>query len=110
MAKGRRTLKMAEELEISSEVDVELEQVPGTSASGSKVVVLKKKVWDPFSSPDWDNEKHTKEALIRIKRYFLYPHNLAYVCTHPLLILVYKGSANNLFRPPSWNMCGATQG
>ena len=25
--------------------------------------------WDPFSSSDWDNERHTKEALVRIKRY-----------------------------------------
>lgn len=30
---------------------------------------LKNVKWDPFSSPDWDNEKHTKEALVRIKRY-----------------------------------------
>ena len=28
--------------------------------------------WNPFSSSDWDNEKHTKEALVRIKRYSVY--------------------------------------
>ena len=25
--------------------------------------------WDPMTSSDWDNEKHTPEAIIRIKRY-----------------------------------------
>ena len=37
-------------------------------AGAGTVVVLKSVKWDPFSSPDWDNEKHTKEALVRIKR------------------------------------------
>ena len=32
--------------------------------------------WDPFSSSDWDNEKHTREALIRIKRYSVYTTTL----------------------------------
>ena len=49
----------------------------GTSVDGQSsavggegtVVVLKSVKWDPFSSPDWDNEKHTKEALVRIKRF-----------------------------------------
>ena len=27
--------------------------------------------WDPFQSPDWDLEKPTSEAIVRIKRYFL---------------------------------------
>ena len=38
-------------------------------AGEGTVVVLNGVKWDPFSSPDWDNEKHTKEALVRIKRY-----------------------------------------
>ena len=36
---------------------------------GPTVVMLKSVKWDPFSSPDWDNEKHTREALVRIKRF-----------------------------------------
>ena len=36
---------------------------------GPTVVILKSVKWDPFSSPDWDNEKHTREALVRIKRF-----------------------------------------
>lgn len=46
----------------------------GTTGSAfSKVVVVKNvppaPPWDPLSSPDWDKESHTKEALLRIKRY-----------------------------------------
>lgn len=42
------------------------------SASGTKVVVKNippAPPWNPLSSPDWDKESHTKEALLRIKRY-----------------------------------------
>lgn len=43
---------------------------PSVSSVGEgTVVVLKGVKWDPFSSPDWDNEKHTREALVRIKRF-----------------------------------------
>lgn len=41
------------------------------SSSSDKLVVIQKKTappWDPLSSPDWDRESHTKEALLRIKR------------------------------------------
>lgn len=55
---------------------------PGQSSAGAgeegssnleeavKLAVLKevKPPWDPLSSPDWDNEQHTKDALLRIKR------------------------------------------
>lgn len=40
-------------------------------ASTSKVFVVQKvsPIWDPLCSPDWDKESHSKEALLRIKRY-----------------------------------------
>ena len=43
---------------------------PGASG-GAKVVVVKQVAlpWDPLSSTDWNGESHTKEALLRIKRY-----------------------------------------
>ena len=44
------------------------DQSVGAAGEGT-VVVLKSVKWDPFSSPDWDNEKHTREALVRIKRF-----------------------------------------
>ena len=41
--------------------------------SGAKFVAavkeLKKAPWDPLNSPDWDKEQHSKEALLRIKRF-----------------------------------------
>jgi len=33
-----------------------------------KVVTVTEPKWDPLSSPDWDKEVHSKEALVRIKR------------------------------------------
>lgn len=41
------------------------------AAGGSKgkVVVIIKAPWDPMNSQDWDKESHTKEALMRIKRW-----------------------------------------
>ena len=33
-----------------------------------KVLSVEERVWDPLSSPDWDREKHSKEAIMRIKR------------------------------------------
>ena len=39
------------------------------AAGEGTVVALKSVKWDPFSSLDWDNEKHTREALVRIKRF-----------------------------------------
>lgn len=46
----------------------------GTTTNASSKVKVVKKIppappWDPLSSPDWDKESHTKEALLRIKRY-----------------------------------------
>lgn len=45
------------------------------SAAGTKPVstvkvtlVLSDVMWDPLTSADWDTERHTKEALVRIKR------------------------------------------
>lgn len=32
------------------------------------IVVTSEMVWDPLSSPDWDKESHTREAIVRIKR------------------------------------------
>ena len=34
----------------------------------AKVVVVTEPRWDPLTSPDWDKEGHTKEALVGIKR------------------------------------------
>ncbi len=45
--------------------------VEGDSGEGAtKYVVVKeaKVPWDPLSSPDWDKEQHSKDALLRIKR------------------------------------------
>ena len=41
---------------------------PVPVAGGSGVEVINKVVWDPFTSSDWDKERHSKEALVRIKR------------------------------------------
>ena len=55
---------------------------PSGSGQSTATVVSEGKVsfdsvkWDPFSSSDWDNEKHTREALVRIKRYGVYNHTL----------------------------------
>lgn len=45
------------------------------SAAGTKLVnavkvtlVTADVLWDPLTSADWDRERHTKEALVRIKR------------------------------------------
>ena len=38
------------------------------AGEGTVVTISKAVKWDPFSSLDWDNEKHSKEALVRIKR------------------------------------------
>ena len=42
---------------------------------GSSVVptLLNVGTWNPFSSPDWDKETHTKDALFRIKRFQICP-------------------------------------
>lgn len=29
---------------------------------------VKEECWDPFTSSDWDNQKPTSEAILRIKR------------------------------------------
>ena len=39
------------------------------SAAGGGTVVINSVKWNPFTSPDWDNERHSREALVRIKRY-----------------------------------------
>lgn len=52
----------------SSTTGTAVDGQPVPVAGEGAVVVLKSVKWDPFSSPDWDNEKHTKEALVRIKR------------------------------------------
>ena len=45
------------------------EVVGGVPKPGvTKVVVVTEPRWDPLTSPDWDKEVHTKEALVRIKR------------------------------------------
>ena len=44
-------------------------QLTGSVASGEVTVSFDRVKWNPFSSSDWDNEKHTREALVRIKRY-----------------------------------------
>ena len=45
------------------------EMVGGVPKPGvAKVVVVTEPRWDPLTSPDWDKEVHTKEALVRIKR------------------------------------------
>lgn len=55
----------------SSKNDKQLdEDSPNVPDVAKLVIKLKQQVWDPFSSPDWDKETHTKEAVIRIKRYF----------------------------------------
>ena len=40
-----------------------------TSAKGATnvVVTLSKLPWDPMTSTDWDKEKHTRDAIIRVK-------------------------------------------
>lgn len=42
-----------------------------SGGASSKVLVVHKVAppWDPLCSPDWDKESHSKEALLRIKRY-----------------------------------------
>ena len=45
---------------------VDGQSLPAVAVGGT--LVLNSVKWDPFSSPDWDNEKHTREALVRIKR------------------------------------------
>lgn len=42
------------------------------SDGGAGVIVFhetKKPPWDPLNSPDWDKESHSKDALLRIKRF-----------------------------------------
>ena len=47
-----------------------------SSANGSSIMQKIKAViapaWDPLSSPDWDKESHSKDALLRIKRWIHY--------------------------------------
>lgn len=42
---------------------------PVPVAGGSGAEAINRVVWDPFTSSDWDKERHSKEALVRIKRY-----------------------------------------
>ena len=55
--------------------DVEEDQASGLPhidvASASKIIVQVPLIWDPLSSPDWDKESHSKDALVRIKRYVI---------------------------------------
>lgn len=47
--------------------------VAGSSSGQVGKALLVQKVappWDPLCSPDWDKESHSKEALLRIKRYW----------------------------------------
>ena len=42
-----------------------------SSEAGVKKLLVRmvgEPTWDPFASPDWDKETHTKEAVVRIKR------------------------------------------
>ena len=45
---------------------------PEGAAGGKVVVVVNKAPWDPMTSQDWDKESHSKEALMRIKRWVVY--------------------------------------
>ena len=36
---------------------------PTTSAKGAVVALP----WDPITSTDWDKEKHTRDAIVRVK-------------------------------------------
>ena len=59
-----------EEGEEGSGVVGALASAAGTKlVSGAKVtLVLSDVLWDPLTSADWDRERPTKEALVRIKR------------------------------------------
>ena len=57
---------------IDDEVIEELQEAFSSQEPGQKkatFVIMREPVWDPLSSPDWDKEKHRKEAIVRIKRY-----------------------------------------
>lgn len=53
------------------EDDGSLDVTTATSLSGTQVVVVTspKVPWDPMTSSDWDKEKPSAEAIIRIKGY-----------------------------------------
>ena len=46
----------------------ELDDDDGPSQGNLAVIVNKQPPWDPLSSSDWDREKHSPAALIRIQR------------------------------------------
>ena len=64
-----------------AEAGVEVEELVGGGGASSafkavaeasthvvSVVTVPDTAWDPSKSSDWDKEKHTKEAVVRIKR------------------------------------------
>ena len=55
---------------MSDDGEEEGEASASASPGLGKVVLVKAPSvpWDPLSSPDWDRESHSKEALLRIKR------------------------------------------
>lgn len=59
-------------IQYSSEEEEDEEAVAAVSVTGSqaavKVVLTSPRIpWDPMTSTDWDKEKHTRDAIIRIK-------------------------------------------
>lgn len=59
---------------------------PGAAEEDSLLAAIPKKVlppWDPLTSLDWDKEKHSSVALVRIQRWEV---DLAQAqCEHPLI-------------------------
>lgn len=59
-------------IQYSSEEEEDEGAVAAVSVTGSqaavKVVLTSPRIpWDPMTSTDWDKEKHTRDAIIRIK-------------------------------------------
>ena len=55
----------------SSSSTVEIASSAATIEAGGKKVLVRlvgEPKWDPFTSPDWDQETHSKDAVVRIKR------------------------------------------
>lgn len=55
----------------SSSSTVEISSKATTIEAGGKKLLVKlvgEPLWDPFAPSDWDKEKHSKDAVVRIKR------------------------------------------